>query len=150
MGATSSGPRVSVVGSGPGLRAEIRTGPHALVADEAADAGGADAGPSTYDLLAAALGACTSMTLRLYAARKGWPLEAVEVTVAHGKIHAEDCEGCETKVGKIDRLECRIALRGPLDDAQRARLLDIATKCPVHRTLTSEISIETKLAGGAA
>ena len=98
-------------------------------------------------LLLAALGACTSMTLRLYADHKGWPLEKVSVQLRHGKIHATDCAECETREGKIDRIVRVIELRGALDETQRGRLLEIAEKCPVHRTLHSEISILSSLAG---
>src|SRR6195256_5042479 len=111
--------------------------------DESADVGGLDSGPGPYDLVLAGLGACTAMTLRLYAERKGLPLERVIVELSHGRIHAADCETCETKEGMIDRIERTIALRGNLDAEQRERLLEIADKCPVHRTLTSEVDIRT-------
>jgi len=107
-------------------------------------AGGGDSGPNPYDFLLAALGACTAITLRLYAERKALPLDRVTVKLSHAKIHAADCEACETKEGKIDRIEREIALAGALDAEQRARLLEIADKCPVHRTLTSEVDIRTK------
>jgi putative redox protein len=135
-----------VRGFATGLKQEIQAGPHRLVADEPVDQGGADTGPNPYDLLISALGACTSMTVSLYARRKGWPLEGVEVRLRHQKIHAADCAECETKEGKVDQIEREIRLFGPLDDAQRARLIEIANKCPVHRTLTSEIRITTRLA----
>ena len=125
---------------------EIAAGAHALRADEPESYGGDDSGPGPYDLLLAGLGACTSMTLRLYAERKKWPLERTTVTMKHAKIHAEDCAECETKEGKLDRIERRLTLEGPLDEAQRARLVEIADKCPVHRTLHSEVVIETELA----
>lgn len=137
---------VVVTGGAAGLRQEIRAGTHRLTADEPEAAGGTDAGPDPYGLLLAALGACTSMTLLLYARRKQWPLEGVTVTLRHAKVHAADCEACETKVGFLDRIERDVALAGPLSDEQRARLLEIANKCPVHRTLTSEIDIRTRLA----
>src|SRR5712664_46451 len=114
-----------------------RAGGHHLVSDEPLDLGGTDAGPTPYDLLVAALGSCTAITLQMYARHKGWPLEGVEVRLTHGKIHARDCADCETKEGRIDRIERGIVLQGALDDAQRARLLEIADRCPVHRTLTS-------------
>ncbi|HYB56071.1 MAG TPA: alpha/beta fold hydrolase [Alphaproteobacteria bacterium] len=130
----------------------IAVGRHRLAADEPEAAGGNDRGPGPYDYLLAALGACTAMTLRLYAERKGLPLARTIVRLSHRKIHAEDCAECETKEGMLDRIERLIELEGPLDDAGRRRLLEIADKCPVHRTLTSEISIVTTLApgGGAA
>ena len=99
-----------------------------------------------YDLLHAGLGACTSMTIRMYARRKQWPLERVTVTLNHAKIHAEDCETCETKEGRIDRIERQVHLEGPLDAEQRTRLLEIADKCPVHRSLESEVQVVTELA----
>src|SRR5262245_62128586 len=123
---------------------EVRIGRHQLLADEPAGAGGLDSGPGPYDLLIAGLGACTSMTLRLYAERKSLPLDRVTVRLSHSKIHAADCETCETKEGMLDRIERTITLEGELDDDQRARLLEIADKCPVHRTLTSEIEIKTR------
>jgi uncharacterized OsmC-like protein len=118
---------------------------HKLRADEPAQAGGTDTGPTPYDLLLGALGGCTAITLRLYADRKGWPLERVAVTLRHARIHARDCEDCETRAGYLDSIECDIALEGALDDEQRKRLLDIADKCPVHKTLDSEIRITTRL-----
>ena len=123
----------------------ITMGPHNVIADEPIAVGGLDSGPGPYDLLLAGLGACTAMTLRLYADRKNLPLERVSVTLAHAKIHAEDCANCETKEGMIDRIDRAIALEGPLDEAQRGKLLEIADKCPVHRTLESEIEIRTVL-----
>jgi putative redox protein len=125
------------------FRQSIRAGRHTLTADEPLAQGGDDSGPTPYDLLLAGLGACTSMTLRLYADHKGVPLERVSVKLTHSRIHAADCESCETKEGKVDRIERVLTLKGELDAAQRARLLEIADKCPVHRTLTSEIDIRT-------
>jgi putative redox protein len=118
---------------------------HRLLADEPANAGGDDTGPSPYDLLLAALGACTSMTLRMYAEQKKWPLERVIVHLRHEKIHAQDCSECETREGRIDRIEREIEVEGSLDENQRTRLLEIANKCPVHRTLHSEVWIPTRL-----
>ncbi|HKS94415.1 MAG TPA: alpha/beta fold hydrolase [Gammaproteobacteria bacterium] len=126
-------------------RTEIYAGAHALVADEPRDVGGTDSGPSPYGYLCAALGACTTITLRMYADRKQWPLEGVRVRLTHDKIHASDCAECETKQGKIDRFTRSIELQGALSAEQRQRLMEIADKCPVHRTLESEVRIETSL-----
>jgi uncharacterized OsmC-like protein/fermentation-respiration switch protein FrsA (DUF1100 family) len=123
---------------------EVTVGRHRFLADEPTAVGGLDSGPGPYDLLLAGLGACTAMTLRLYAERKTLPLERVAVRLTHAKIHAEDCENCETKEGMIDRIERTITLTGKLDADQRGRLMEIADKCPVHRTLTSEIDIRTR------
>lgn len=120
-------------------------GKHLLTADEPVTYGGDDSGPGPYDFLLAGLGACTSMTLRLYAERKGLALERVQVTLRHDKIHAEDCATCETKEGMVDRIERVIELQGDLDADARRRLMEIADKCPVHRTLHSEIAIESRL-----
>ena len=129
-----------------GLRTDLLANGHALVADEPTDVpGGTDAGPTPYDYLAAALGACTSMTLQMYAGRKAWPLEEAVTHVSHMKIHAEDCAECETKEGKIDRLEREVEVVGPLSEEQRQRLLEIANRCPVHRTLEGEIDVQTRL-----
>ena len=122
---------------------EIMSGPHRFLADEPLKVGGLDSGPGPYDLLLAGLGACTAMTLRLYADHKQLPLERVSVRLSHNKIHAEDCENCETKEGMVDRIDRAITLEGALDHAQRQRLREIADKCPVHRTLESEIDIHT-------
>ena len=123
----------------------VAAGRHVLRLDEPVSAGGLDSGPSPYDLLLAALGGCTSMTVRLYAELKGLPLERVEVELRHDKIHAADCADCETREGKIDRIERVIRLEGALDAAQRAKLLEIANRCPVHRTLHSEVTVPTRL-----
>jgi putative redox protein len=122
----------------------ITVGPHRLVADEPVAAGGEDAGPGPYDFLLAGLGACTSMTMRLYADRKALPLDRVTVTLKHSKIYAKDCAECETREGMLDQIERDIAIDGALDAEQRKKLMEIADKCPVHRTLTSEIRIVTK------
>ena len=123
----------------------IQAGKHHLRADEPASAGGTDTGPSPYDYLLAGLGACTSMTIRMYAELKQLPLDTVRVRLKHEKVHAQDCTECETKEGKLDRIEREIELAGALDEAQRAKLLEIANKCPVHRTLHSEVWIPTRL-----
>lgn len=140
---------VIVSGRADGLEQEITVGPHRLEADEPKSAGGTDSGPNPYDLLLAALGSCTSMTLSLYARRKHWPLNGVRVELRHSRIHAADCESCETREGRLDRIERDIELEGQLSEEQHARLLEIANKCPVHRTLTSEIDIRTRLVSGA-
>jgi len=121
----------------------ITAGPHRLIADEPVAVGGLDSGPNPYDLLLAGLGACTAMTVRMYAERKALPLDRVTVTLRHGKIHAEDCEDCETKDGMIDRIDRALTFEGELDADQHKRLMEIADKCPVHRTLTSEVSIRS-------
>ncbi len=132
-------------GNGP-FGQDIRAGQHRLAADEPAAVGGEDSGPTPYALLLAALGACTSMTLRLYARRKQLPLERVTVRLRHEKIHASDCESCETQPARVDHIERTLELAGDLDAPQRQRLLEIADRCPVHRTLTGEVRIETRLA----
>lgn len=135
---------VIVSGDASGFAQEIVVDAHRLTADEPIEAGGKDTGPSPYDLLLAALGSCTSMTVAMYARLKKWPLESVTVNLRHSKIHAADCRDCETKEGKIDRIEREIHFVGNLDEEQQKRLLQIADKCPVHRTLESEIDIQTK------
>jgi putative redox protein len=119
-------------------------GKHRLLADEPVSAGGNGAGPNPYDYLLAGLGACTSMTIRLYADHKMLPLKHISVRLTHDKIHASDCENCETKEGKIDRIDREVTLEGDLTAEQRARLMEIADKCPVHRTLHGEIDIRTR------
>jgi uncharacterized OsmC-like protein len=136
-----------VVRTGTGLRTDVRANGYALVADEPASVGGTDAGPTPYDYLLVALGSCTAITLRMYADRKRWPLESVTVHLSHKKVHARDCEECETKDGKIDRIRLELELAGPLEEPQRGRLLEIAKRCPVHRTLESEVMMETSLVG---
>jgi putative redox protein len=141
---------VTVTDRGPGTYTQhITLGRHQLVADEPRPIGN-DAGPTPYDLLLAALGACTSMTLRMYANRKGWPLDEVRVTLRHSRIHAEDCAHCDTTRGLVDHIDRTVELIGALDDSQRQRLLQIADHCPVHQTLTSEIDIVTVLGGAPA
>lgn len=137
-------PRVIVRGGAAGFAQEIEIGSHRLKGDEPVAFGGKDTGPSPYDFLLAALGTCTSMTISFYARRKGWPLETVTVSLQHSKIHALDCAECETKVGKIDRIEREIQFTGALTAEQRAKLIEIADRCPVHQTLTSEIDIQTR------
>ena len=138
-------PREVVVnGDAERLTQEISAGPHQILADEPESLGGDDEGPTPYDLLLAALGSCTSITVGMYARRKGWPLEGVTTRLRHSRIHATDCAECETKKGRIDRIKLDVELAGPLSDEQRAKLLEIAEKCPVHRTLTSEINIKTR------
>jgi putative redox protein len=142
---TANDGTVIVTDDGPGgLTQQIVAGSHSLVADEPAPLG-ADRGPTPYDLLLAALGACTSMTVRMYADRKGWPLDRVRVTLRHSRIHGKDCEACETSTSFIDHIDKDIELSGSLDDAQRQRLLHIAGQCPVNRTLTSAVDISTSL-----
>jgi putative redox protein len=128
-----------------GFLTEILDNRHSLIADEPVTVGGTDQGPTPFDLLVAALGACTSMTLRMYADRKGWPLEAATVRLKHEKIHASDCEACEIREGMLDRIEREVEIEGPLDGDQKQRLLQIADRCPVHKTLTSEVEIKTHL-----
>ena len=125
---------------------EVIVGPHHLFADEPVAVGGADTGPGPYDYVLAGLGACTSITMRMYADRKSLPLDRLTVTLSHSKIHAEDCAECETKVGMLDQFDRVIRIEGALDADQRKRLMEIADKCPVHRTLESEIHIVTKVA----
>ena len=139
--------RVVVRTGAAGFRTDVVAGSHAFVVDEPVAVGGTDAGPTPYDLLVAALGACTSMTLRMYADRKGWPLEGVTVRLRHARVHAEDCANCESGTAKVDRVTREIELAGPLDDTQRRRLLEIADRCPVHRTLSAGVRITTSLAG---
>ena len=147
--ATAKGPGVDqriTARTGPGgFLTEVLVNRHSLVADEPVQAGGTDQGPSPFDLLVAALGACTAMTLRMYADRKGWPLEGATIRLTHDKIHAAECESCETREGMLDRIEREIDIKGPLDANQKQRLLQIADRCPVHRTLTSEVQIQTRL-----
>jgi len=134
---------VQETGSG-GFAQHVVAGRHRLRADEPADVGGEDSGPSPYDWLLGGLGACTSMTVRMYARRKGWPLNRVSVRLRHEKVHAADCAECETRDGRVDAIEREIVLEGDLDSTQRQRLLEIADKCPVHRTLTHETVIRTR------
>ena len=142
--APSEGTVIVTETSAGGYTRQIAAGRHRLMADEPPPVGD-DTGPNPYDLLLAGLGACTSMTVRMYADRKGWPLEQIRVTLRHSRIHAKDCAECETGNGYIDQIDCDVELTGDLDDTQRQRLLHIAERCPVHRTLTSEVHIATSL-----
>jgi putative redox protein len=126
---------------------EVRAGKHALLADEPTSVGGSDLGPTPYDLLAAALATCTSMTLRMYAAHKKLDLKAATVRINHGRIHAEDCVDCEQRDGMIHEFRRELLLEGDLTDAQRSRMVEIADRCPVHKTLHNEISVKTELVG---
>lgn len=140
---------VVVTETGKGLAQYLLDGRHRLLADEPVAAGGKDTGPGPYELLMMALGACTSITLRLYASRKQWPLERVTVRLGHARNHVEDCIACETKPVHLDHIDREITLEGALDDGQRARLLAIADGCPIHRSLTTGIAITTHLAATA-
>jgi putative redox protein len=137
---------VVVRGDARSFEQKIAVGRHNLVADEPVSAGGGDAGPDPYDYLLTALGVCTSMTVGFYARRNKLPLEDIKVSLWHSRIYAKDCEECETKQGMLDRIDVEIELTGPLSEDQRAKLMDIAAKCPVHRTLTSEINIRLRAA----
>lgn len=134
---------VAVESASPDFLENIRVGPHMLQADEPVSAGGGDAAPTPYDLLLAALGSCKAITLRMYAKRKNWPLNAVQVKLSHAKVHAEDCTDCVGEPRLIDHIQVEIRLVGELSDEQRRTLLAIAEKCPVHRTLASQIRVVT-------
>ncbi|MFI5593354.1 OsmC family protein [Amycolatopsis sp. NPDC051758] len=139
---------VVVTASGDGTYTQqVTTATHTLLVDEPVAVGGAGAGPNPYELLLASLGSCTAITLRMYADRKGFPLAKATIRLRHDRIHAEDCAKCETERGMISRITREIELEGELDDDQRAKLMLIADKCPVHRTLSSEIAIETSETG---
>jgi uncharacterized OsmC-like protein len=144
---TREGVHVSETGLGK-FQSTVVSGRHRLIADEPEDVGGLDSGPSPYDYLAAALGACTVMTLRLYAERKGIAAERIAATVLHEKVHAADCEGCAGEIrerdGRIDRFERRIAIEGEINAEVRARMMEIADRCPVHRTLEAGAAIVTR------
>lgn len=129
-----------------GFATEVAAGRHLLLADEPKAVGGSDLGPTPYDLLAAALATCTSMTLRMYAAHKKLEFESAEVRVTHGRIHADDCADCEQRDGMVHEFQRELVLEGDLSDAQRNRMVEIADRCPVHKTLHNEISIKTRLA----
>src|SRR3954468_12417960 len=146
--AASEGPRNVVVRETRNSKFQqtVTTGPHQMLADEPVAAGGQDTGPGPYDFVLAGLGACTSMTMRMYADRKAPPVARITVTLQHKKIHAQDCAECETREGMLDQIDRVISIEGALDADQRKRLMEIADKCPVHRTLTSEVRIVTKAA----
>ena len=135
---------VIVRGTATGFRQEVTVGKHHFAVDEPRSLGGTESAPDPYDYLLAALGACTSMTVGFYARRKKLPLENVTVSLAHSRIHAKDCEDCETKDGLLDRIDVDVQLTGALTTEQRAKLIEVAGKCPVHRTLTSEIDIRLR------
>jgi uncharacterized OsmC-like protein len=137
---------VIVRGNASGFLQEIVSGAHQLRSDEPVSVGGGDAAPGPYDYLLVGLGTCTSMTVGLYARSKKWPLENISVSLRHSRIHAADCAECETKDGMLDRIDVEIALSGALTAEQRAKLMEIAAKCPVHRTLKSEINIRLQTA----
>ena len=139
-------PYVVVRGGADSFKQEITAGQHRLIADEPVSAGGGDAGPDPYDYLLAALGACTSMTVGFYARRNKFPLENIKVSLWHSRIHAKDCEECETREGMVDRIDVEVELTGALSAEQHGALMEIAAKCPVHRALTSEINIRLRSA----
>ncbi|TVQ52641.1 MAG: OsmC family peroxiredoxin [Phycisphaerales bacterium] len=138
--------RVAVRVGEKGYRADVTLGEHALVADEPKSMGVEDVGPNPYDLLLASVGTCKAMTLRMYADRKGWYLGGVEVRLTHRRIHAKDCAECEADAGRVEVIDAEIELHGDLSDEQRERLLEIADRCPVHKTITSDLTIRTKIA----
>jgi putative redox protein len=138
-------PEVVVRGCGTGFAQQIFVGAHGLIADEPVEVGGTDTGPSPYELLAAALGACTSMTIGMYARKKNWAVADIVVRLRHSKVHATDCVDCETKEGMLDHIDREIELTGNLSVEQRAKLLEIADKCPVHRTLARAFQIHSRL-----
>lgn len=135
---------VVVRGNANGFLQEVVSGSHHLRSDEPTSYGGQDTGPGPYDYLLAGLGACTSMTVGLFARRNGWPLENITVSLKHSRIHSRDCEDCITKDGMLDRIDADIELTGPLTEAQRTRLMEVAARCPVHQTLKSEINIRLR------
>src|SRR5205809_6678447 len=137
-------PDIVVRGDARSFKQAIAAGQHRLIADEPVSAGGGDAGPDPYDYLLASLGICTSMTVGFYARRKQIPLENITVSLWHSRIHATDCHECETRYGIVDRIDVEVELSGALSAEQHAALMDIAAKCPVHRTLTSEINIRLR------
>lgn len=140
--------RVIAEGAATGYRTRITTATHEFIADEPTQQGGTDAGPNPYELLLAGLGACTTMTLRMYADRKEWPLEEIRAELKHTRVHADDCDDCESKNGKVDVIDRELTLTGDLSDEQRQRLLEIADRCPVSKTLTTETKVRTGFADG--
>ena len=124
---------------------EAKTSQQTITIDEAQEVGGDGKGPDPYDLLLSALGGCTAMTIMMYARRKGWPVEGIQVKLNHEKIHAQDCDECDTQEGKLDQITKTIFLRGDLTQEQKERLLEIADRCPVNRTLTTECRVRGKL-----
>jgi putative redox protein len=122
----------------------VMAGRHVFTADEPLAVGGDDSGPSPYDLLLASLGACTSMTIKMYAERKNWPVERVSVRLTHDRVDAQDCQECEQTSGRVERIVRHVTVEGPLSEEQRARLMEIADRCPVHRTLRSHPLIVTR------
>ena len=149
----TGGPTASVIatiGPEPYTTAVVARGRHHLKADEPASAGGADHGANPYELLLASLGSCKAITLRMYADRKGWPLAGVSVALTQSRMHAQDCADCESLDGMVHVIECELTVYGELTEEQRGRLVEIADKCPVHRTLSGEIKIRTSLAAGEA
>ena len=137
-------PHVIVRGSGHTFLQEISAGTHRFHADEPASVGGTDAAPDPYDYLMASLGACTSMMVGLQARKRRWPLDKINVSLTHSRIHAHDCEECLTKDGMIDRIEATVELTGPLTSEQRAELMKTAASCPIHRALTHEINVRVR------
>jgi putative redox protein len=136
----------SVVVAGPvtGFRTDVEVGGHHLVVDEPIAVGGADEGPTPYEMLLAGLGACTVMTLRIYADRRKWPLERARVTLQHRKVHAQDCVDCDKKDAKMDVIDRIVFLEGQLNEEQRTKLIEIAERCPVHQTLKGKIQVNTR------
>jgi len=148
-----SGPGASVIatiGPEPYTTAVVMGGRHHVKADEPEALGGTDQGANPYELLLASLGSCKAITLRMYADRKGWPLDGVSVALSQSRVHAKDCEDCESLDGMVHVIECELTVYGDLTDEQRGRLVEIADKCPVHKTLSGEIKIRTALAAGEA
>ena len=137
--------RVTVRGAADGFVQEIVAGQHQLRSDEPVSIGGTDTGATPYNLLLAALGSCTSMTVGMYARRKQWPLMRVTVRLSHSRVHARDCAVCDTEKAMLSVIDRDVEFDGPLSDAQRERLLAIANRCPVHLTLTSKIDVRTTL-----